>query len=63
VVVEIPTNGDCKAILTWSIEEGAFGDERLDGLVAIARGEAGPGGPFEVFATTYVEPPEVVVGR
>jgi hypothetical protein len=97
VVVESPTNGDCKAILTWSIEEGAFGDERLDGLgvslllawpgaihegnghavvyvderaneeqrdglVAIARGEAGPGGPFEVFATTYVEPPEVVVG-
>jgi hypothetical protein len=93
----MPTHGDCKAILTWSIEEGAFGEERLDrlglallltwpgaihegnghaivyvdaraneaqraGLAAIGSGEAGAGGPFEVFATTYVEPPEVVHG-
>jgi hypothetical protein len=93
----LPTHGDCKAILTWSIEEGAFGEERLDGLAvamlyhwpgaihegnghavvyvderandtqreslaAIGRGDAGAGGPFEVFATTYAEQPEVVVG-
>jgi hypothetical protein len=93
----LPTHRDCKAILTWSIEEGAFGEERLDGLAvamlyhwpgaihegnghavvyvderandtqreslaAIGRGEAGAGGPFEVFATTYAEQPEVVVG-
>ena len=93
----LPTYGNCKAILTWSIREGAFGEEPLDGLMvalllawpgaiheanghavvyvderandaqraglaAIARGEAGAGGPFEVFATTYVEPPEVVHG-
>jgi hypothetical protein len=93
----LPTHGDCKAILTWSIEEGAFREERLDGLAvamlyhwpgaihegnghavvyvderandtqreslaAIGRGEAGAGGPFEVFATTYAEQPEVVVG-
>jgi hypothetical protein len=93
----LPTQGNCKAILTWSIQEGAFGEEPLDGLAlamlytwpgaiheanghavvyvderandkqraglaAIARGEAGAGGPFEVFATTYVEPPEVVHG-
>jgi len=93
----LPTHGNCKAILTWSIEEGAYGDERLDGLVlammyswpgaihegdghavvcvderaneqqraglaAIGRGEAGAGGPFEVFATTYSEPAEVAHG-
>jgi hypothetical protein len=93
----LATHGDCKAILTWSIQEGAYGDERLDGLsvamlyawpgaihegnghavvyiderandeqraalAAIGRGEAGAGGPLEVFATTYVEPAEVVHG-
>jgi hypothetical protein len=28
----LPTHGNCKAILTWSIMEGAFGEEPLDGL-------------------------------
>ena len=93
----LPTHGDCKAILTWSIKEGAYGETPLDGLGfatlcswpgaihegnghavvfideradddqrealgRIGRGEAGAGGPFEVFATTYVEPPELAVG-
>lgn len=44
-----------------------FVDERANeqqraGLAAIGRGEAGAGGPFEVFATTYTEPAEVVDG-
>src|SRR2546429_172339 len=44
-----------------------FIDERANerqraGLAAIGRGEAGAGGPFEVFGTTYTEPAEVVHG-
>jgi len=42
-------------------------DERADGaqreaLAGIGTGAAGPGGPFEIFAGTYSEPPRVVYG-
>jgi hypothetical protein len=37
-------------------------DAQRDALSLIARGDAGVGGPFEVFATTYAEPASVVVG-
>jgi hypothetical protein len=45
----------------------AFVDDRADdaqreALGKICRGEAGPGGPFEVFNSTYVEPAGVVSG-
>jgi hypothetical protein len=30
-----PTDGTCKAIIAWRIDEGHFGDVRLDGLYAI----------------------------
>lgn len=41
-------------------------DERADeaqrrALEAIGSGRAGPGGPFEIFAATMAEPPEVIV--
>jgi hypothetical protein len=44
-----------------------FVDERADeaqreALSRIGKGEAGPGGPFEIFATTYAQPPEVAFG-
>ncbi|WP_276752153.1 DUF1326 domain-containing protein [Chlorogloeopsis fritschii] len=31
-------------------------------LTEIATGNAGPGGPFEIFSSTYSEPPKVVFG-
>jgi hypothetical protein len=37
-------------------------DAQRDALARIGRGEAGAGGPFEVFATTYVEPAAVAHG-
>ena len=42
-------------------------DERADeqqraALAKIGRGEAGPGGPFEIFNSTYVDPPAVIHG-
>ena len=61
-------------ILRWPnpIHEGngravVFIDERADekqriALAEIGTGRAGPGGPFEVFATTYAQPPEVRFG-
>jgi hypothetical protein len=33
--VALPTDGTCKAIAAWRIDEGHFGDTRLDGLYAI----------------------------
>lgn len=33
--VALPTDGTCKAIVVWRIDEGHFGDTRLDGLYAI----------------------------
>ena len=44
-----------------------FIDERADeaqrkALEQIGTGKAGPGGPFEIFASTYSEPPQVVYG-
>lgn len=30
----LPTDGTCKAVVAWRIDEGHFGDVRLDGLVA-----------------------------
>jgi hypothetical protein len=44
------------------IDEQATEDQRKV-LTAIACGEAGPGGPFEVFAGTMAEPPERIVGK
>lgn len=93
----LTTHGNCQAILTWWIKEGASGetdlgglgfamllswpnaihegnghavafvDERADdaqrdALAKIGRGEAGAGGPFEVFATMYTEPASVAHG-
>ncbi len=45
-----------------------FIDERADdaqraALSEIVSGKAGPGGPFELFAPTYTEPPSVRFGR
>jgi hypothetical protein len=42
-------------------------DERADefqrdALAKIGKGQAGPGGPFEIFSTTYSEPAKVVYG-
>jgi hypothetical protein len=31
----LPTHGDCRAVVGWRIDEGHFGDVRLDGLCAI----------------------------
>src|SRR4051795_12648399 len=31
----LPTDGTCRAVLAWHIEEGHFGDVRLDGLMAV----------------------------
>src|SRR5262249_9224838 len=41
-----PTDGTCRAVLAWRIEEGHWGDVRLDGLCAINT-EAGPGAIHE----------------
>jgi hypothetical protein len=43
-------------------------DERADNaqraaLSEIVSGKSGPGGPFELFASTYTEPPSVRFGR
>ncbi len=94
----VPTDGTCRAIDTWQIREGAYGDTGLNGLTLalivawpnpihigngkavlfideradpaqrealtrIGRGEAGPGGPFEVFASTFLEPAQVMIGH
>jgi hypothetical protein len=37
-------------------------DAQRKALAEIASGEAGPGGPFEVFAGTMLEPPAQVIG-
>lgn len=43
LVMEAPTEGDCKAIVAWNIERGHYGDLRLDGLsVAVALHSPGP---------------------
>ena len=34
--VALPTDGTCKAVSGWRIDEGHFGDVRLDGLLAVA---------------------------
>lgn len=31
----LPTDGTCKAVVAWRIDEGRFGDVRLDGLHAV----------------------------
>jgi hypothetical protein len=93
----IPTHGRCESVVVYHIQEGAFGDTRLDGLslgmiyawpnpvhegngralvyideranaaqrealATIGKGEAGAGGPFAIFATTYAAPAAVAVG-
>ena len=50
-------NGKC----TVYIDERADSEQR-NALAAICTGQAGSGGPFEIFATTYAEPPQVVFG-
>jgi hypothetical protein len=92
-----PTHGNCRSVTAYRIDEGTFGQTRLDGLAfgmlyswpgpihdgngravvyvderandaqreAIGRiggGQAGEGGPFSIFATTYAEPATVVSG-
>lgn len=43
------------------IDERADESQR-DALAKIGTGQAGPGGPFEIFSTTYSEPARVVYG-
>ena len=43
------------------IDERADETQR-DALAKIGTGQAGPGGPFEIFSTTYSEPAKVVYG-
>ena len=31
----LPTDGTCKAVVAWRIDEGHFGDVKLDGLIAV----------------------------
>lgn len=31
----LPTDGTCKAVIAWRIDEGHYGDVRLDGLLAV----------------------------
>lgn len=31
----LPTDGTCKAVIAWQIDEGYYGDVRLDGLCAV----------------------------
>ena len=31
----LPTDGTCKAVVAWQIDEGHFGDVKLDGLIAV----------------------------
>jgi len=31
----LPTTGDCRAVVAWQIDEGHWGDVRLDGLLAV----------------------------
>lgn len=31
----LPSHGDCRAVVAWHIDEGHFGDVRLDGLLAV----------------------------
>ncbi len=31
----LPTDGTCKAVVAWRIDEGHFGDVRVDGLIAV----------------------------
>ncbi len=31
----LPTHGDCRAVIAWQIEEGHYGEVRLDGLLAV----------------------------
>jgi len=35
IFVSPPTNGDCTALLAWHIDQGSFGDVKLDGLNAV----------------------------
>src|SRR6185436_19176420 len=35
---QAPSEGDCEGILAWHINEGTFGDVRLDGLNVVALG-------------------------
>ena len=51
--------GNGKAVVY--IDERADSAQR-EALAKIGAGTAGPGGPFEVFASTYSEPPKVVYG-
>ncbi len=37
-------------------------DSQREALAKIGTGQAGPGGPFEIFSTTYSEPASVVYG-
>lgn len=34
--VALPTDGTCRAVVAWQIDEGYYDDVRLDGLIAVA---------------------------
>jgi len=51
--------GNGRAVLI--IDERASAEQRA-ALAAIGAGRAGPGGCFEIFASTMAAPPEIVVG-
>lgn len=50
-------NGRCVVYIDEKANE-----QQREALRAIATGQAGGGGPFEIFASTYSEPPRVVFG-
>lgn len=52
-------HGNGKAVIY--IDERADQSQR-EALAKIGTGQAGPGGPFEIFSTTYSEPAKVVYG-
>ena len=51
--------GNGRAVLV--IDDGAS-PEQQRALTAIGSGKAGPGGPFEIFASTMAGPPEIILG-
>jgi hypothetical protein len=50
-------NGRCLVYVDQRADE-----EQRDALASIGAGHAGPGGPFEIFASTYAQPADVVSG-
>lgn len=51
-------NGRCVVFI-----DDRANDAQREALTAIGTGKAGPGGPFEIFASTFGEPPKVRFGK